>query len=102
MTRPTPGILLAVAGSLMATLAAALLLYTAAIIFSRSLLPALEVSQPELASAVIMGMDFSGFWVLVPLSVYLLMGFVALALAARQGRRAIVLWRGGSASSHRE
>lgn len=102
MSRPVPGLLLAVAGGLMATLAAALLLYTAAVIFSRSLLPALEVSQPGLASAMIMGVDFSGLWVLVPLLVYLLMGFIALALAGRQGRRALALWRGESDSSHRE
>lgn len=94
MSEHRGGLVMSVAGCLMACLAAALLLYTAAVIFVRSLLPALRAGEPELARIAVLGFDFSGLWVLVPSLAYLLLGFVALAMARRQGRRAIAIWRG--------
>lgn len=81
-------------GTVLATAASCLLLYTSALIITESLLPAVRAEQSELARASIMGLDFSGYGVLLPAVAYLLMGFIALALANRQARQFRRLWRG--------
>lgn len=89
-----PGLVISALGTLLATTASCLLLYTSALIVSDGLLPAVRAEQPVLARASIMGFDFSGYGVLLPAVAYLLMGFIALALANRQARRARAIWQG--------
>ncbi|MCP1727515.1 ABC-type antimicrobial peptide transport system permease subunit [Natronospira proteinivora] len=87
------GLVVTAVGALMAAFAAILLLYTATLVFSDSLYPALQAEQVSLAQASVLGFDFSGWGVLVPMLAYLLMGFVALALTRRQSQRFLAIWR---------
>ncbi len=77
----------------MAVFASCLLLYTSALIITQSLLPALRADEPGLARAAFLGLEFNGYAVLFAAAAYLLLGFIALALANRQARRARGLWQ---------
>jgi|GEM_PF-2896101 len=87
------GLIVTGLGALLAAFAAVLLLYTSALVFSESLYPALQAGNTALARAAIMGVEFSGWGVLLPMLAYLLMGFVALFLARRQSARFLSIWR---------
>lgn len=89
-------LVVSVLGTMLAAIAAGLMLYISAAMFLNQVYPFLEQGQLEAARILVLGMEFSGVWTVVPVFVYLLLGFFALALGVRQSHRAARAWRGNA------
>lgn len=81
-------------GTVLAAVAAGLMLYIAATMFLNQVYPFLQQGRLEEAVVLFLGAEFSGAWSLFPVFLYLLLGFFALALGVRQSHRAASAWRG--------
>jgi hypothetical protein len=93
MPMPRLVIVLAIVTTVLSVVAAGLFLYSAAWIYLNGVSPALEADALAAAELTVLNHRFSGAGILVPMLAYLLMGFVSLAFAGGQARKAIRVWR---------